>query len=124
MSEPISVTDAEDQLLQLKLELKDIELQLSNRNQVDENGERLQAEAYWTWYHKARYALVQKQKRIIYLNDWIKKHAHIVEATSTIDLLHGCYLILRETEELTEAQLKIYTLTREHLKKLRRIPRK
>lgn len=69
---PISIEDAENQILALLVDINEIEAQLGDRDKKDSTGSRLWGEDYWSWRTKANSARVAKINHRAKLKKWIK----------------------------------------------------
>ncbi len=79
--EPTTRAEAEQRYATTLAEMRVIESQLSNRNLVDEYGNRVSGAAYFQWRNKAVYAKSIKTNQASLLKTWIKTHpneAHIL----------------------------------------------
>lgn len=58
---------------QLKAEITDIELQLSDRNKATAEGDRMTADEYWQWNSKAKSALRAKKMQLAKVKEQVAR---------------------------------------------------
>lgn len=121
--EPDTVERARERLDALKIELKDMEVQLASRNRTHPDGRRMEAQEYWEWRDKAAFAKACREQELIYLKRWLADNEQKTRDARTADLLHACYLILEQTEGLSDDEAQIVALARKHLWALGRLSR-
>ena len=89
---PESIEEAKDRRLQLNNDIREIQVQMSNRNMVDIDGERVEGEEYWQWRNRANLALAAKQSETGYLKQWIHEATVSQQGTQS----QGLWAIAKE----------------------------
>ena len=113
---PVTLDEAKARLTEAKVKQKEIESQLSDRNRLTADGERMIGNDYWTWRKSASIAHTAAMTEIIRLKQWIECHRDQVQQVSAAQLLVGCYRILRETDGLDDTDLAMLNLTESYLR--------
>jgi hypothetical protein len=70
--EPASVEEAEARMAELVLDMREIEVQLGDRNRTGSDGQRLSSDEYHAWRQRASVALVYKQREYQLLKRWVR----------------------------------------------------
>lgn len=114
---PETMREAIERSDNLKMELKDIEVQLASRNRTSVDGSRYSPHEYWEWRDRARGAQAHKTKELMRLKRWIQDNQSMDEPRA-IDLLHGCYAVLTRHLDAgyTENEEQIIRLAFQYLK--------
>jgi len=71
---PRTLADAEEQRLQITLEIQGLQAQLGDRQRSDEAGRRLSPREYWNWKGLAQQELNQKLDELRIVKAWIRDH--------------------------------------------------
>ena len=73
-TKPTDLQDCQDRMNLLRSDMRNIEVQLGDRNRIDlDTGKRLAVVRYWIWRQKAQFALHHKQDEFAFLKAWQKK---------------------------------------------------
>lgn len=78
--EPVSVEEAEWRMAELRLEMRQIEVQLGDRNRTGPDGQRLPSHEYHAWRQRASVALAYKQSEYQLLKRWVQTRRRQVVA--------------------------------------------
>ena len=83
-TKPTDPQDCQDRMNLLRSDMRNIEIQLGDRNRIDlDTGKRLAVVRYWIWRQSAQFALHHKQDEFSFLKAWLKKQV-IVDIEKTL----------------------------------------
>ena len=71
-AEPANTAEAEARMKALMDSIRDIEVQLGDRDHRDACGERMEGRDYWQWRRNANFARTRKVAEYGYLKAWLK----------------------------------------------------
>ena len=73
-TKPTDLQDCQDRMNLLRSDMRNIEIQLGDRNRIDLNtGKRMVVEKYWNWRQSAQFALHHKQDEFGFLKAWLQE---------------------------------------------------
>lgn len=102
---PKSKEECVERILKLEEEIVEIEVQLVDRNRLNESGERMSPSDYKAWRSKAGYALSCKINEYRFLKKWERNDSNgIIELPSTEEdnLILNAYRVIRNLGFLVE----------------------
>ena len=89
MSAPGTLAEAIAERQRLTQEVSDIQTQLANRNATDESGQRIPAQDYWAWRHRAMFAMRSKERRASELKMFITTERQRTAAVMAGGMISG-----------------------------------
>ena len=113
-TKPTDPQDCQDRMNLLRSDMRNIEIQLGDRNRIDlDTGKRLAVVKYWIWRQKAKFALHHKQDEFGFLKAWLQE-----QVLADIEKTLADALIQMRTGDLTRSDMAYCLEVSPYLRKI------